>query len=99
MATPLDILRLFVFMSIIPALPVPDVSVAMKPLPEMSMFSGAFMNMLPPLPVEEVEAEMRLPFLKEMFLWRVSRVISPALPWAMLVLRILVPSSVMLPRL
>ncbi len=53
-------------MSIIPALPSPDVSTAMKPSPEMSILSGAEMNMLPPLPVEEVEAEMKPSLLKLM---------------------------------
>ena len=65
-ATPSDILRFSVWMPIIPALPVPDVSTAMKPSPDMSMFSGALMNILPPLPVEEVEAEMKPSLLKVM---------------------------------
>ena len=64
--TPLDILSLLVLMSIIPALPVPDVSVAMNPWPVMLMFSGALMNMLPPFPLDEVEAEMKPSFLKVM---------------------------------
>ena len=64
--TPLDILRLLVLMSIIPALPVPDVLVAMNPWPVMLMFSGALMNILHPLPVDEVEAEMKPSFFKVM---------------------------------
>ena len=67
MATPLDILRLFVSISIVPALPVPDASVAMKPLPLRLMLSVALMMILPPLPVEEVEAEMEPLLLNSIF--------------------------------
>ena len=64
--TPSDVVRFWVSMLIMPALPILFVVTLISPLPEIVIFSGADMSMLPPLPVEEVEAEMKPSLLKLM---------------------------------
>ena len=60
--------RFWVSMLMIPALPAPVVSTVILPSPVMSIVSGANMLMLPPSPLAVVRAEMKPESVKVMLM-------------------------------